>query len=343
VAAALGAAHAAGVVHRDLKPDNVFLSAGGSESVARGTTSAMLSDAPDVRVVDFGAAKIVGSSRMTRTGIVFGTPHYMSPEQASGAPLDHRADIYALGVIMYEMFTGRVPFEADTYMGILTQHMFVQPVPPSQVSDAAKELGALEQITLICLEKKPEDRFASMDDLVAAIDAVVRLDGRGGVDIAPRLDMPAHHVPPSVRYRMADELEPPTLEELRVAIGSDPPLKRTFRWWWLGALFGTILAILGVLAALREPSAADPSAPEKKPFPAVSGPRASATVTKIELPATPSPLPAESALSAPTPNFAVSAASAASSAPRPAARRPAPRRPAPAAIDDIGDPFTSGR
>ena len=83
----------------------------------------------DVRVVDFGAAMILGASRTTKTGIVFGTPHYMSPEQASGQPVDHRADVYALGVIMYEMFTGRVPFVADTYMGVLTQHMFVKPSP----------------------------------------------------------------------------------------------------------------------------------------------------------------------------------------------------------------------
>src|ERR1019366_5165348 len=157
VAGALASAHAAGVVHRDLKPDNVFL-IGGSRDVApvddpeRGRSLALLSYGADVRVVDFGAAKIVGSSRVTRAGVVFGTPHYMSPEQASGDELDQRADIYSLGVIMYEMFTGRVPFEADTYMGVLTQHMFVRPTPPSQVCETAKELGELEAITLKCLE-----------------------------------------------------------------------------------------------------------------------------------------------------------------------------------------------
>ena len=84
----------------------------------------------DVRIVDFGVAKVMGGSRLTRAGIVFGTPHYMCPEQAGGQTVDHRADIYALGIILYEMLTGRVPFEADTYMGVLTKHMFVAPPPP---------------------------------------------------------------------------------------------------------------------------------------------------------------------------------------------------------------------
>ena len=107
------------------KPDNFFVLA--RPRPEHGTTFG---------VVDFGAALILGASRVTKAGVVFGTPHYMSPEQASGQPVDHRADVYALGVIMYEMFAGRVPFIADTYMGVLTQHMFVKPVPPSRVARA---------------------------------------------------------------------------------------------------------------------------------------------------------------------------------------------------------------
>ena len=171
IAGGLGAAHAAGIVHRDLKPDNVFL----VERAQSGMPSDGLAAPPDdVRVVDFGAAKLIGASRLTQDGIVFGTPHYMSPEQASGQPVDHRADIYALGVIMYEMFTGRVPFEADTYMGVLTQHMFVAPVPPSQVTAAARDLGALEEITLVCLGKRAEDRYPSMDRLALEVDRALR-------------------------------------------------------------------------------------------------------------------------------------------------------------------------
>src|SRR3979409_732168 len=100
------------------------------------------------KILDFGIAKVAGSAKLTRTGVVFGTPHYMSPEQASAGEIDARTDTYALRVTRYEMFTGRVPFEADSYMGVLTKHMFEAPIPPSQVAGPARELGALEDVTL---------------------------------------------------------------------------------------------------------------------------------------------------------------------------------------------------
>jgi serine/threonine protein kinase len=166
LASALAQAHSSGVIHRDLKPENVFL--------ARPAGGALAAVQDDVKIVDFGAAKILGSSRITKTGIVFGTPHYMSPEQASGQPVDHRADIYALGVIMYEILTGRVPFEAETYMGVLTQHMFVRPKPPSTVRPDRVDLGGLEDITLRALEKKPEDRYQTMHGLAADLEKTER-------------------------------------------------------------------------------------------------------------------------------------------------------------------------
>ncbi len=131
-AAGLAAAHAAGVVHRDLKPDNVFLTRSG--------------DREFVKLLDFGVAKMAGAGRLTRAGMVFGTPHYMSPEQAAGQAVDLRADIYALGVILYECLAGSVPFEADTYMGVLTKHMFATPEPVDRVAPDASKLGALGPI-----------------------------------------------------------------------------------------------------------------------------------------------------------------------------------------------------
>jgi serine/threonine protein kinase len=317
VAGALGSAHAAGIVHRDLKPDNVFLVGG----VDGGTAS------DDVRVVDFGAAKIIGSSRVTREGIVFGTPHYMSPEQASGQPVDHRADVYALGVIMYEMFTGRVPFEADTYMGVLTQHMFVQPMRPSLVSPAARGLGALEEITLVCLAKKREERYASMEELSAALEEVVRMRSDGGVEFADRLNGRPSRAPASMHYPMADELEPPSLAEMRVGIDSVLPPRRVSPWVFLVGI-GALLVSAAMAWALVErrpapvsalPMAATATpAPPDPPPPLLAPATASATAAPIK-----SVRPTASAVSTAT----VHASS--------------PKRtvPTPVGIDDVGDPF----
>jgi serine/threonine-protein kinase len=338
VAGALAAAHAAGIVHRDLKPDNIFL-VGGVGGVAGGVAS------DDVRVVDFGAAKIVGSSRVTRQGIVFGTPHYMSPEQASGQPVDHRADLYALGIIMYEMFTGRVPFEADTYMGVLTQHMFVQPVRPSQVSPAARELGALEEITMVCLAKKPEERYPSMEALSAALDEVVQVHSDGRMQVAASLGERRPSRPPiSVRYRMADELEPPTLEEMRVAIDSVLPVKRVVPWGWIAGIGGVIVAgtaAFVVVESVGKSSSAEVAVPSSAATAA-----ASATAATTATPPAP-PVASVSAAEAP-PSTATASAPATPTAPATTAatppipvRRPPPRRP-PATgrgIDDVGDPF----
>ena len=153
---ALGAAHENGIVHRDLKPDNVYL-------IKRG------GDTDFVKVLDFGIAKVGGSnSKLTRAGQVFGTPHYMSPEQCSGSGVDHRTDIYAIGVMMYEMVTGEVPFDADNLMGILTKHLYEDPVPPRNLNPECPE--DLEAVILKAMSKQVETRYQTMaeffDDLV---------------------------------------------------------------------------------------------------------------------------------------------------------------------------------
>jgi len=158
VCRALGAAHDAGIIHRDLKPENVFL-------IRRNGTEDF------VKVLDFGIAKVAnGPKRLTRAGEVLGTPHYMSPEQCEGDGVDHRTDIYALGVLLYEMVTGHVPHDADTMMGILTKQMYEDPVPPKvrvpQVSDQ------LERIIMRCLEKKREHRYQTMHDVEVELQRV---------------------------------------------------------------------------------------------------------------------------------------------------------------------------
>lgn len=165
----LGAAHDRGIVHRDLKPDNVFL-------VNR------QNNADFVKVLDFGIAKVGGaSSKLTRAGQVFGTPHYMSPEQCAGQAVDHRTDIYALGVIMYEMACGKVPFDADNLMGILTKHIYENPIPPHQLPPPVNVSPGLEAVILKSLAKQADQRYQSMAEVKADLDRLSAGETPGAV------------------------------------------------------------------------------------------------------------------------------------------------------------------
>jgi serine/threonine-protein kinase len=158
----LGAAHAKGIIHRDMKPENVFL--------------VLRSDGTELaKILDFGIAKVKGTDQnesLTRTGTVFGTPHYMSPEQALGQKLDHRADIYSVGVMLFEIFTGQVPFKAESFMGILSQHI-TKPAPrPSTFTPGRVIPKPIEDIILKAMAKEPDKRFANMKEMADALRAV---------------------------------------------------------------------------------------------------------------------------------------------------------------------------
>ncbi len=174
VSRGLGAAHDAGIVHRDLKPDNVML-------VARG------SDADFVKVLDFGIAKVGSSAeKVTRAGQVFGTPHYMSPEQAEGKAVDARTDVYALGVMMFEMASGGVPFDADNFMGILTQHLYKEPPPLKVALDGTPVSPALAAIVGKCMAKKADERYPTMDEVGADLDRLAGGSTPLAAQVAPR-------------------------------------------------------------------------------------------------------------------------------------------------------------
>lgn len=151
VASAMHVAHERGIVHRDLKPDNIMLTKDG-EAV----------------VLDFGIAKVLDApeSSVTRTGNIVGTPQYISPEQVGGKELDGRSDIYSLGVILYEMTTGRVPFEADSVMNMLMKHIREDPPAFRTLEPPGDVPASLERIIMKMLEKDPASRHQSMAELL---------------------------------------------------------------------------------------------------------------------------------------------------------------------------------
>jgi len=228
IAQGLSAAHAAGIIHRDLKPDNVML-------IDRGTEKDF------AKILDFGIAKVQGgdASRLTRAGSVFGTPHYMSPEQAAGATVTSGTDIYSLGIILYEMAAGKVPFDAENFMGILTMHMYKAPVPMRALVPAPQEIPpGVDAVVLKCLSKKIEQRYPSMDALVADLeklekgqmpDAVNEMMARSG-----GFNVPADYFRSSVM--------PPPVP------GSPRQARHRSRWPLVAGIAGVATAILIVVA-----------------------------------------------------------------------------------------------
>jgi hypothetical protein len=182
-AEALSYAHGQGMVHRDIKPDNMLLA--GQDSA---------SNAYVLKIADFGLAHLAEGSQLTASGVAMGTPAYMSPEQCRGDKVDARSDIYALGVVLYEVATGRLPFEVKTLADAVYQHIHVRPPSPRVVCPDLPM--ALEKVILRCLEKQPSDRFASA---VALSDALQSC-------LAPVAD-----TSPGIAERITIQVEPETI------------------------------------------------------------------------------------------------------------------------------------
>ncbi|MCY1053976.1 serine/threonine-protein kinase [Nannocystis sp. SCPEA4] len=290
---ALQAAHARGIVHRDMKPGNCFC---------------LVRDGLDVlKVLDFGIAKLqnpdegVGQA-LTRTGMIFGTPEYMSPEQAQGAPHDHRVDIYALGVILFEMLTGEAPFVADTFMGLLNKHMFDAPPRPRDLAPEADIPAAAEAVVLKAMQKDPALRFQSMDELAAALRDV-------DAGLAPEIVAEPLRVKPArgapMQFRSADAPPRPTLPETTApAFGAAPFAPPAPRRWNLAIAAGLAGAALAA-AALVLFMQPDPQDSSEKPGAKEHVPVATSPELLPLPPPTAAPTPAPDLIPLPPPTVTV--------------------------------------
>ncbi len=153
VAEGLAEAHRLGVVHRDLKPQNIMIDQDGN-----------------ARIMDFGIARFVDTDSMTGSGVLIGTPEYMAPEQSELSDVDNRADLYALGAVMYEMVTATVPFEGATPLSVIMKHKTDKPRDVREIN--AQVPAALAQVIAVCLEKDPDRRYRNAEELIAALDEV---------------------------------------------------------------------------------------------------------------------------------------------------------------------------
>jgi len=229
---ALAAAHDVGIIHRDMKPENCY-------RIRRGSNSDF------IKVLDFGIAKVTseesegGGKNLTRTGMIFGTPEYMSPEQAKGERVDHRVDVYAVGIILYELLTGRVPFLADTFMGTLTKHMFEAPPAPAAVAPGVMIPPDAEAIILKALQKERDYRFQSMGEMANALRAV----GTGAAPVAVVRENVA--TPSSGRIRYAADRGGETLVDEH---DFDLRPQRSSSWPLIVGLGVGVLALSGAAA-----------------------------------------------------------------------------------------------
>jgi len=245
ILSALRFAHRHGIVHRDIKPHNVLVDAEGR-----------------VKVTDFGIAR-AGTSQMTETGSIVGTAQYLSPEQARGGEVDQRSDLYSLGVVLYELLTGKTPFEGDTPVEVAMKHLSNAPKPPSELrKDIPPEL---DMVVLRALAKDPNDRYQSADEMEGDLDRVARglPVAAATVDTATQVMRrpPATPVESTAATMIAPvpgasrDVPPPFIEE-EEHVGHERP------WWaWLLAFLFVVAAVVAGILVWQELSGSKATIP----------------------------------------------------------------------------------
>ncbi|HKP61050.1 MAG TPA: serine/threonine-protein kinase [Polyangiales bacterium] len=272
IASAIDALHAASLVHRDLKPGNIFLAWEASGEVVP-------------KLLDFGLVKLLGTTNVqTTTGAPIGTPYYMAPEQCQGAKVDGRADIYSLGVVCFELLSGKPPFTGDSATAVLIAHVLQE---PPRLSAFRPELPvALDEPLLRMLAKAPEARPSSAAEALAELEAAVRSAGLTVSDRPPVLPRP---------QLVAASLEnDATVAQsgTRTGPGAPAAARRRTRWIWLAvAPLALLIWYLGGLS-IEGVAPPPPPAPSR-----VAPPPAAATLP------TPSPQPAVEAVAPPPPRM----------------------------------------
>jgi predicted Ser/Thr protein kinase len=223
IATGLAYAHSQGIIHRDIKPDNIMMLAN-----------------DQIKIMDFGIARLRGSTLHTQTGVSMGTPQFMSPEQASGKSVDARSDLYSLCVVLYGMATGQLPFSGDSPVMIALKHIQEPPPRPSQINPAIPP--ALDSIILKGLAKRPEDRFQNAEELQQVLG---RFDATTSVTVPAAGDetyvstpVPAPIIPQPVASGPWDA----SAEAARM-----PPVRRHFNWGWIVAALPGLVALAIVL------------------------------------------------------------------------------------------------